>query len=136
MVLAGGQEQLCAALILLLQPQARSVCVGQLAHGCEDERLQALDVFLRRQSAADPVQLAKLAVTAGCLFVELGDLALEHHVLHCHPKQLAQHRCRRIERRGERDIGVSRRRLVAWTDQDQRGLQDLNRHGERFALQT
>jgi len=36
--------------------------VSQLAHGREDERLQPVDVLLRREGDADPVELAELAV--------------------------------------------------------------------------
>src|SRR5450759_3858169 len=135
-VLAGGEEELRAAFIVGFQPQARAVRVGELAHRREDESLQPVDVLLRRQGDADLVQLAELPVAAGDLRVELLDLALELDILLRHPKQLTQGGWRGIDRWSERDVRVTRRRLLAWTDQDERGLRDLNRDAERCGRQA
>ena len=102
MVLARRQEQLWAAVLIHLQPQAGAVRVRQLAHRREDERLQAFYVLLGRKGNADPVQLAKLAVAAMRFGLQLRQLLLEDNVFHPDTDELAHGRRGRVGRQLDR----------------------------------
>ena len=109
--------------------------MSQLAHGREDERLQPVDVLLRREGDADPVELAELAVAPVRFGLQLRHLPLEGDILHRNPDQLTHGRHGRVDRYLDRDGGHLLRRVLARREEDERRLLDLARVGQALGFQ-
>ena len=115
-----AQEELrLTVLAHRLQPQARAVGVGQLAHRREDEVLQLADVPLGRQRDADAVQLLELTVLPARLLLVLPNRLLQRDVLHRQVQQVAQRRRGGVGGKRDRDVGQALGRALPGAEQDQ-----------------